>query len=48
MDIGKCIQLIRIRRSIWNVSDNLYSNWIQRTKDIVHIANEINVTGLFS
>ena len=48
MDIGTCIQLIRLHKSIWNVSDKLYSNRIQRTKDIAHIANEMNVTGLFS
>ena len=48
MDIGKCIQLIQIHKSIWNVGDKLYSNRIQRRKDIAHIANEMNVTGLFS
>ena len=47
MDIGKFIQLIRIHNSIWNVSDKLYSNRIQRKKYIAHIANEMNVTGLF-
>ena len=47
MDIGKFIQLIRLHKSIWNVSDKLYSNRIQRTKDIAHIANEMNGTGLF-
>ena len=45
MDIGKFIQLIRLHKSIWNVSDSLYSN---RIKDIAHIANEMNITGLFS
>ena len=34
MDIGKFIQLIRLHKSIWNVSDKLYSNRIKRTKDI--------------
>ena len=48
MDIGKFIQLFRLHKSIWNVSDKLYSNRIQRTKYIVHIANEMNVKGLFS
>ena len=48
MDIGKFIQLIRLLKSIWNVSDKLYSNRIQRAKYIAHIANEINVSGLFS
>ena len=48
MDIGKFIQLIRLHKSIWNVSDILYSNRIKRTKYIAHIANEMNVTGLFS
>ena len=48
MDIGKFIQLIRIHKSIWNVSDKLYSNRIQRTTYIANIANEMIVTGLFS
>ena len=47
MDIGQFIQLIRLHKSIWNVSDKLYSNRIQRTKYIAHIANEMNGTGLF-
>ena len=46
--ILKCIQLIRIHISICNVAYNLYSNRMQRIKYIAHIANEINVTGLFS
>ena len=45
MDIGTFIQLIRIHKSIWNVSDKLYNNRIQRTKDIAHIASEMNITG---
>ena len=48
MDIGKFIKLIRFHKSIWNVSDKLYSNRIQRSTYIAHIANEMNVTGLFS
>ena len=48
MDICQFIQLTRLHKSIWNVSDKLYSNRIQRTKYIAHIANEMNVTGLFS
>ena len=48
MDIGKYIKLMRIQKSIWNVSDKLYSNRIQRTKHIAHIANEMSVSGLFS
>ena len=48
MDIGTFIQFIRLHKSIWNVSDKLYSNRIQRTKYIAHIAYEMNVTGLFS
>ena len=48
MAIRKCIQLLRIHKSIWNIGDTLYSNRIQRTKDIAHIASEMNVTGLFS
>ena len=47
MDIRKFIHLIRIYKLIWNVGDNLYSNRIMRTKYIAHIANEMNVTGLF-
>ena len=30
------------------IVDKLYSNRLQRTKDIAHIANEMNVTGSFS
>ena len=51
MDIGKCIQIIQIHKSIWSVVIKLYSNRIQRTKYIAHImliANEMNVTSLFS
>ena len=48
MDIGTLIHLIRMHKSIWIVADNLYSNRIQRTKYIAHIANEMNVTDLFS
>ena len=47
MDIRKFIHLIRIHKLIWNVGDKLYSNRIQMTKYIAHIANEMNVTGLF-
>ena len=48
VDIGKFIQLIRIHKSIWNISDTLYNNRIQRTTYISPIHNEMNVTGLFS